>query len=207
MFLTVVIHRTVGRQPARERPNVMVIIIFTLCTVAIFIRTKSYSFFDVYYPTVLYVSSIALLYQLLCRGHFMWHFRGWYDFTSKSSELTQVLILFPATIVLYLRYLPQRNWIKVLYLLGFLISYTVLELSLKMAGEIVYRYGWNFYWSVFLDFCLFSMAWLHTKNRHAAWLLSASVTVFLMIWFHVPLQDWRRSVPEKFVGPLSEDEL
>ncbi|QSO50503.1 hypothetical protein JZ785_16395 [Alicyclobacillus curvatus] len=165
----------------------MVIIIFTLCFTAVFFLTRSYRYLDTYYTTVLYVSSVSLLYQLLCRGYLLWHFRNWFFFTDKLSTLIQFAVLFPSTIVLFLRYLPQSNWMRGLYFSGFFGVYGVMEWFLKRSGEIVYQYGWNFWWSVFIDFCLFALTWIHSKSWKTAILVSTCITVFLMVRFSVPL--------------------
>lgn len=165
----------------------MVIIIFTLCFAAVFLLTKSYKFLGKYYSTALYISYISILYQVLCQGHMMWHFRDWLFFTDKLSTLTQFVVLFPCTIVLFMRYLPQRKWTRTLYFLGFVGVYVVMEILLNLRGEIVYQYGWTFWWSVFIDFCIFAIAWIHARSWKTALSISTCIIVSLMVWFRVPL--------------------
>lgn len=165
----------------------MLIIIFSLCFLAVVVLTRTYRFVDRYYPTLLYVSSASLLYQLLCRGHLLWHFRKWFFFTDKLSILTQFVVLLPCTVLLFLRYLPKGRLTKAAYFLGFFVMYVGIELCLKQSGEIVYAYGWTFWWSVFMDFCLFALSWIHSKSWRMALPISAVVVVFLMVWFRIPL--------------------
>ncbi|MCF8564905.1 hypothetical protein LLE49_09255 [Alicyclobacillus tolerans] len=165
----------------------MIILIFTLCFLAAFVLTRSYRFLDKYYPTALYVSLVSLLYQLLCRGHLLWHFRNWHLFTDKLSTLIQFAVLFPCSAVLFLRYLPRRKLARTLYFLGFFAVYVVMELCLKLSGEIIYQFGWSLGWSVFIDFCFFAFTWMHARNWKVALPISASIIVFLMAWFRVPL--------------------
>ena len=165
----------------------MVILIFTSSFAVAFILTKSYRFLDKYYSTVLYVSCSAALYQAVCRGHLLWLIQDWFFFTSKLSVLTQFAVLFPCTTVLFLRYFPHRKWTRLLYYLGFVGVYILMEWFLSLRNEIAYQYGWTFGWSVFIDFALFAMAWIHSRSWKIALPISACNIAFLMAWFDVPL--------------------
>lgn len=164
----------------------MVILIFSLCFVIVLFLTGSHKYFDKYRSTALFVSTISLLYVLLCRNYMLWNFNQWWFVTSKVSTLLQFVPLFPSTVVLFLRYLPV-NRLKILYFLGFVGIYVLMEACLKIRGEIVYLHGWTFGWSVFLNFCVFALAWIHARNWKAGWTVSTCITVFLMVWFRVPL--------------------
>lgn len=165
----------------------MIILICSLCSVTILFVTGSYRYLDKYYSTALFVSTVSLLYVLLCRGYMLWNFNQWWFMTGKVSALVQFSVLFTSTTVLFLRYLPVNKSAKLLYFLGFYGAYVLMELFLKLRGEIVYQHGWSFEWSVFIDFCLFALAWTHARNWKAAWSVSACIIVFLMVWFRVPL--------------------
>lgn len=166
----------------------MVILIFTLLFAAAVFLTRSYRFFDEYYSTALFVSSMSLLFQILCRGHLLWGFRDWGFFTDKLSNLVQFVVLFPATTVLFLSHMPHKKFHAALYYLGFVAVYVVMEAALNLRHEIIYRYNWNFFWSVFIDFVLFAAAWIHSRRWKLTWPLATGVIVFLMIWFRVPLE-------------------
>lgn len=165
----------------------MVILIFSLCFVIVLFLTGSHKYFDKYRSTALFVSTISLLYVLLCRNYMLWNFNQWWLMTSKVSALLQFVVLFPSTVVLFLRYLPVNTLPKILYFLGFFGIYVLMEVCLKLRGEIVYQHGWSFGWSVSIDICLIALAWTHARNWKAAWTVSACIIVFLLAWFRVPL--------------------
>lgn len=165
----------------------MVAILFTLCFLVVFLMTKSYQYFSKYYSTILYVSLVALGYPLVCRGYMVWSFNDWGHFTDKANELMQAVILFPSITVLFLRFLPQRIWTRALYFLGFFSIFAVMELYMIARNEIFYQHGWNYGWSLFIDFCLFALLWIHAKSWNTALILSLCILIFLVIVFRVPV--------------------
>lgn len=165
----------------------VVILIFSSCFALAFFLTKSYKFLDKYYSTVHFVACTSLLYQVICRGHLLWRFRNCAFLTEKLSYLIQFSVLFPCTTVLFLRYLPRKAWAKVFYILGFVGLYVLMEWLLVVRREIIYQYGWRFGWSVFIDFWLFLMAWIHSRSWKVAVPIAVCIILFLMVWFRIPL--------------------
>ncbi|WP_391563832.1 CBO0543 family protein [Paenibacillus cremeus] len=165
----------------------MVIIIFTLSFLTVFLLTKSYRYFPIYYSTIQYVSMVAFVYPLICRGYMVWSFPAWGLFTDKANELLQATVLFPSTTVLFFRYLPHRLWTRALYFLGFVGLYAGMECLLITRKEILYQHGWRFGWSVFIDFCLFALMWIHAKSWKVAYPISLCILIFLVVLFQVPI--------------------
>lgn len=165
----------------------MVTILFTLCFLLVFLLTKSYKYFSTYYPTVQYVTLVAISYPLICRGYMVWSYADWGLFTEKANELTQAAILFPSITVLFLRFLPKKVWTRTLYFLGYLGIFALMEVFLVLRQEIIYRHGWSFGWSMFIDVCLFSLMWIHEKNWKVALSISFCILLFLVIVFRVPV--------------------
>ncbi|MFC0212673.1 CBO0543 family protein [Paenibacillus chartarius] len=165
----------------------MVIIIFTLSFLMVFVITKSYKYVDQYYQTVLYVSLVSIIYPLICRGHMVWHFPDIGYFTDKANFLFQAIVLFPSTTVFFLRFLPRKVWSRVVYFLGFVGLYSAMEAFMVMRGEIIYKHGWNFGWSMFVDLCLFGLMWIHARSWRLALFISLCILTFLVLWFRVPM--------------------
>lgn len=165
----------------------MVIIIFTLSFLTVIVITKSYKYCNQYYPTIQYVSLVSIIYPLICRGYMVWHFPNSGFFTDKVNLLFQMAILFPSTTVLFLRYLPHKVWTRTLYFLGFFGIYAVMELLMVLRKEIIYQHGWNFGWSMFIDFCLFSLMWIHARSWKTAISISLCILTFLVVLFRVPI--------------------
>ncbi|KPV42910.1 hypothetical protein AN477_15295 [Alicyclobacillus ferrooxydans] len=130
---------------------------------------------------------MSVLFQLLCRGHLLWWFQAWGLFTDKLSSLTQFVLMFPFSTVLFLSHIPRKRFHAVLYYLGFVAVYVLMEVFLNLHHEIIYRYNWSFFWSVLIDFCLFAVEWVHAKSWKIAVPISACMIAFLMVWFRVPL--------------------
>ncbi|WP_276356279.1 CBO0543 family protein [Cohnella caldifontis] len=164
----------------------MVILIFSLGALAAFLITKSYKYMDPYYPTVLYVVLVSLLYPVICRGYMVWHYPSWGWFTDKVNGLVQSAVYFPCTTVLFLRYFPRRTGSRIAYLAAFVAAYAIMEGLLLYWKQIIYEHGWNFGWSVFIDVCMFSMIWLHSRSWKAAWAVSLCILILLLALFRVP---------------------
>lgn len=165
----------------------MVIIIFTLSFFTVFLITKSYKNCSDHYPTILFVSLVSVIYPLICRGYMVWHFPNSGFFTDKVNLLFQGAILFPSTTVLFLRYLPHKVWTRTLYFLGFFGIYAIMEWLMVLRKEILYEHGWNFGWSMFIDFCLFTLLWIHSRSWKVAMSISLCILIFLVVWFRVPI--------------------
>lgn len=165
----------------------MVIFVFSLFFLAVFLITRSYKSMERFYSTVLYVSLMSILYALICTNYGLWLFPVWWIFSDQASALFQAVVLFPSTTVLFLRYFPKSKWSVIPYFLFFAALYVIMEWFMLMRGEIRYEHGWNLGWSVVIDVLMFFMMWLHQYSKRVTWWLTSLITVFLVIWFRVPL--------------------
>lgn len=165
----------------------MVIFIFTMLFLGVFLFTRSYEYLERYYSTVLYVSSMSILYALICTNYGLWLFPIWWIFSDHASALLQTAILFPSTTVLFLRYLPRNKWFKAFYFIFFVVLYVIMEWIMLRHGEIRYEHGWNLGWSTLIDVLMFFMILMHENNKKITWLFTVVIITFFVISFRVPL--------------------
>ena len=63
----------------------------------------------------------------------------------------------------------------------------VFELIMFFSGLCVYSHGWTYTWSIVFASLMIPMLVLHYKRPLWAYILSVPITVFLLLWFEVPV--------------------
>ncbi|WP_284226747.1 CBO0543 family protein [Alicyclobacillus hesperidum] len=164
----------------------VVILSFSAIFLVIVFATKTHPCLTQYCKSVLWVTVIALLYNLVCRGYPLWYHPRWWLMTDKFSQLVQIFVLLPCTTLLFLRNMPRRPMAKIIYGLCFLAVYGIYEALLCATHEIIYCHGWSFGWSLLLDACMFFVMWLHNENWRISVGLSGLIMSLFLAWFHVP---------------------
>ncbi|MFC5447311.1 CBO0543 family protein [Paenibacillus aestuarii] len=140
-----------------------------------------------YYDTVLFVTCMNLLYNLLCKNYLVWQYHPDLLLNHKTTDLLNSFVLLPAATMLYLHFFPSTKWNKFVYYLGWIALFAVIELIWVTYGRITYQYGWTFVWSIVFYFCMFYVIAIHSAHRIWALLISLLFICLLLIKFKVPL--------------------
>ncbi len=141
-----------------------------------------------YYPTMLFFIVGDLTYTLLCYNHPVWELIAFPFFNVTFTVLIIAFIAWPASVLLYLSLYPKTDkYSKVLYILIFVILFTINEFIIFRFGQIRYNNGWNIWWSLGFNFFMFPMLKIHHEKPPIAWLLALILcSIFLWI-FKIPL--------------------
>lgn len=151
------------------------------------LREQIWRFGALYHSTILYMLVCNLLYLVLTADHFLWAFVPDVHRYPILTELLYTFVVFPCTVILFLRGYPDRGLKVLLHYVKWVSIYGVVELVYFYTGRIEYAHGWNWYWSVGFDCVMFPMLRLHHKKPLTAYVMSLPFIVLLMIWFEVPL--------------------
>jgi hypothetical protein len=146
-----------------------------------------------YHSTILFFWFGDLLYNLLCKNFLMWEYKE----TIFGQNLlpnhlaVSFLIMFvayPATVIIYLGNIPNGKFRVVLWLLFWVILYSLVEyINLRYLNLVSHNHGWSMGWSVLFNLIIFSMLLLHYKHQVAALLISIPIILFFVIFFKVPI--------------------
>lgn len=140
-----------------------------------------------YHSTILYMIAADLLYRVLTYQHVLWEYQPAFFPRSTFVQIFIACTVYPSTVILYLSCMPIRLVYQIRHFLSWVAVYSVAEWIAYTLGLLTYHHGWNFYWSVFFNFIMFSMVWLHHKKPLVAYFISAIIAVTLLLTFQVPL--------------------
>lgn len=148
-----------------------------------------------YHSTILFFWFGDLLYNFLCNNYLMWEYKE----TMFGQNLlpnhlaVSLLIMFvayPATVIIYLGNIPKKTYKIVLWLLFWVILYSLVEyINLRYLDLVFHHHGWNMGWSIMFNLVIFSILLLHYKYPIAALIISVPIIFFLVIYFKVPIYE------------------
>lgn len=145
-----------------------------------------------YYSTILFFIVGDLLKNYLLYNHWMWTYKEtiFGDNILRNHTIISLLIMvicYPSTILLYLGRFPKEKWKQLLWVIFWVILYTVVEyINLKYLHLIRHHNGWGMQWSIIFNIVMFTMFIIHMKKPLLAWVLSFIWIIFLLKAFHVP---------------------
>lgn len=155
--------------------------------IAVFIWGKWRSW-KKYHATLLYFALGNLTYNFLTANYFLWRLDA--DFLSNHTltELIYTFVVFPATGLLFLDNYPEGIKKQILHTLQWILIYAIWEYLFNLTGDIVYQYGWTYWWSVAVLFVMFPLLRLHVKHPLLSYFLFGVAAVFFLLWFDVPVE-------------------
>ncbi len=165
---------------------------FGLFCFLLMLRFGDWKNYKKYYPTILFVITGDLLYNLFTYQAPMWSYNP--DFICPNHTITNLWVMmtvYPATVLIYLPHFPEKKGKQVLYILFWVLLYGVIELAGYYIFDAIDHFnGWNMWWSLLFDVILFTMLPIHHKRPILAWGLSFIVIISLLTIFNVNILDW-----------------
>lgn len=147
-----------------------------------------------YLPTIQYFIGCDMLYDLLCYNYPLWSYPHPPNVLPShlAVNLFRMFTTYPSFILIYLYRFPENNFVRKLgYILAWAILWALDELYMVLRGICVYAHGWSYAWSVGFLCVMLPMLKLHHHHPLWAYLLSVPIIVFLLLWFHVPVFQFR----------------
>lgn len=141
-----------------------------------------------YYPTILYLIVADKIYDVLTQSKPFWYYGyllGHYPF----FDVTVAVLLYPATIILFLTFFPEAasKMIQGVYFLLWVLIYTLIEYLASITGGFTYCNGWNLSYSVVFNMIMFPLLYLHYKKPLLVWPISSVLAFLFMFLFEIPL--------------------
>lgn len=138
-----------------------------------------------YYPTILFFSLGDALYNLVFHNKKLWSFND-DTLAVPFHELYVMITIFSSTALIFLSHYPEKLGKRMRYIVMWAAIYTGIEVIMYYFDMIRYSYGWNIWWSMFFDICLFSLLSLHHRNPLLAWVVVFIFLGIMMNIFNVP---------------------
>ncbi|MDR3543622.1 MAG: hypothetical protein P4L69_22100 [Desulfosporosinus sp.] len=139
-----------------------------------------------YYPTILFFIVGDLIYNLVSYNHPLWEQTS-LKLGVTFSVLFMCVTVWPSSTLLYLTHFPLTGKLKkVLYVLLWVVLFTLIELVCGWFGNFKYSNGWNIGLSILFATVMFPLLKIHHEKPPIAWAL-AFLLGTTIIYFFIPL--------------------
>lgn len=139
-----------------------------------------------YYPTMLFTMLVNITASYLAYHHLLWVFTSDKFFTTHTVlNIFNTFTILPLTALLFLSHLPRTTRLKkCLYIILWILLYSLIEAVDQHQGGITYQHGWSFWWSVLLNCTMFPILAIHRHHPAIAWLITFLVAWLVIINFN-----------------------
>ena len=146
-----------------------------------------------YYSTILFFIGGDLLKNSLLHDYRMWSYQEVYFgqqflIGHMAINLMIAIIVYPATILIYLGHYPHSIKKQVLWVSLWVFLYSGIEgINFYFLNLINYDHSWNLMWSICFNIVMFTLLRVHFLKPLLAWAISLIWMIFLWNWFNVPM--------------------
>jgi hypothetical protein len=142
-----------------------------------------------YYPTILFLILCDLLHNFLTYNYELWKYHETFlpqllpNHTTIS--LLYMLVMYPATILIYLKYFFNTDkWsTRVFHYVLWVSIYIVAEYINLSIGLFSHHNGWTMWSSVLFILMMFILFPIHYKNPLLAWGISLLIIFLILLEF------------------------
>ena len=148
------------------------------------IRWGDWKNWERYYPTMLYIACMGLLYQFFSLSYFsLWTINHDFFFNDSTAKLLHILLINPLSAFIFLSNYPKENnkIKKIQHYVKWCLIFLVTEWIGNYFSLITYHNGWTFGWSVLFVIVMFLMLRLHYLKKLVALPLSVFWIIFYLI--------------------------
>ncbi|WP_407921239.1 CBO0543 family protein [Bacillus salipaludis] len=143
-----------------------------------------------YYSTILFAISVDFFIAIITYKHSLWFFHK--SLLVPNHTIADFFIAYtniPLIILTFLSHYPNKTQfvIQFSYIFVWSIVFTVIETIFLLMKLMSYHNGWNFWWSLIVWFFIFIGITIHQKRPLLAWGLCFICTIFLVLYFQIPV--------------------
>lgn len=135
-----------------------------------------------YYSTILFFILGNTVCVLLTYNHTLWLYET-KILNYTFSDLFICITVYPSTVMLFIPKFPKKITKIITHISFYVAIYTIAELVGIKFGYFSHHNGWNIWFSIILNYMLFSILYIHYKKPFYAWiiaLLSPHILFFLL---------------------------
>lgn len=163
----------------------MTFALFGVLGIAVCWKWGDWRHWEKYYPTVLYLLIGDFTVDLLMYNKPLWGF-GKFIECYQVLDIVVMLLIYPATVILYLTWYPMAMGRQALYILLWIGIYTAIEFISYVTDSFCYHNGWNIWFSVLFNAGMFPLLTLHYKKPLLVWPISVVLCFLVLWWFRIP---------------------
>lgn len=168
---------------------------YTPCLLTVLLLILTWHFGDWrnwrnYYSTILFIVLVNLFSYVLTFDYPLWLFHESFLIPNRMlNELRLVFLLLPTVIILYLTHYPYGTAMfrQFVYILIWGTFWSLTEFFYMKAEIYTYHNTWSIWWSLLVWFLMFGVMAIHHKKPPWAWLICLIFSVFVIIYFNIPL--------------------
>jgi hypothetical protein len=139
-----------------------------------------------YHTTMLYIAMGNMLFNFFYHSHLLWQYKKSFLVVNHvAADTLTTFIILPLTALIFLTNYPDEFKQQLFRIIKFITIYFVVEIFYCIYGIIIYKYGWNIWWSLTWDCMMFPMLVLHHKKPLIAYGASIIVGIILLRLFPV----------------------
>jgi hypothetical protein len=148
-------------------------------------RWGDWSNWQKYYPSILFFIGGDLLKNALLHDYRMWIYQETIFgekilFGHLVINLLVMAVIYPSTILVYLGKFPLEKWMRLCWILFWVLIYITME-SINLHYDVINHYhGWNIWWSIIFDIVMFVILWIHHNKPLLAW--ACSIAWLIILW-------------------------
>lgn len=143
----------------------------------------------VFHPTLFYISYCNLLYDIICKKHYLWKYHPDFLLNHIITDIVYSIWILPCTVLLYISNYPNQESFKkkLIYILKWIILSLAVELVFLKMGRLLLLNGYKFWMEPFFYFLMYTMVRLHHSRPIMTYGFSAIIIMFFIWVFHVPI--------------------
>lgn len=144
----------------------------------------------IYYPTIIFTICIDFFITIITYEHSLWYYHK--AFLAPNHTVADFFVAFtnhPLIVLVFLSRYPYKAkfFRQLAYILFWSLLFTGIETLFLLLKLLSYHNGWTFWWSFVVWIFIFSGLIIHQKKPLFAWLLCFSCTIFLIVYFQIPV--------------------
>ena len=139
-----------------------------------------------YYPTILYFILLDFLNNMLFANYSLWEYRHLFP-NHTLNDIFDALTIFPCTALVFLPHFPNKFNKQILYVLFWVVVYSVAEYISLTLGCFKHFNGWNIWCSAVFNVALFLTLIMHHKKTEITWVLTAVGIIIVVVLTKLPL--------------------
>ncbi len=143
-----------------------------------------------YYPTILFPILLDFFCSILTYEHGLWLFeKSLFIPNHTITDFYITFLHFPPKVLIYLSLYPYKSPLfkQLAYITIWVVGNSLIEYFFVLTNITTYHNGWNFWWSVLVWSMMFPLLRLHHTKPLWAWLVSLGFTIFIIIYFDLPI--------------------
>ncbi|MFC4802269.1 MULTISPECIES: CBO0543 family protein [Neobacillus] len=147
-----------------------------------------------YYPTILFFVTVNFFISIIMYEYPLWTYKESFFIPNHTIvDFIIAFLIFPQMAFIFLSKYPfQASLLKQIgYASIWVIFGIAIESLFKAANLISYDHGWNFWWSLIVWIFMFFGLRLHHTRPILAWFLCFACTIFLILYFHIPITKYK----------------